>query len=136
MAEETFTPKVVLALIVKDGRFLLIRRKVQLVKALRWAFPGGIVGEAETGEESLIRHIKSEVGLDVEIKARILERVHPDTFVKIVYFHCESKDSKKPKIGEPHEIAEVSWIPAKGVLDKFTSDVAPEIQKFIGSYGH
>jgi hypothetical protein len=35
------------------------------------------------------------------------------------------------RIGEDYEIAEVAWVEAKEVLNKFTSDVDPLIQKFI-----
>lgn len=131
MAEETFTPKVVLALIVKDGKFLLIKRKVPAINQVRWAFPGGTIGEAETPEDAVKRHAENEVGIKVDIKEKILERIHPDTLVGVVYFHCLPKNSLRPFIGEPHEIAKVEWVQAEEVLERFTSDVAPEIKKFI-----
>jgi len=130
MPELEFRPKVVLALIENDGKFLLIRRKVRLGK-LEWAFPGGVTHEEETEEESVAREIKEEVGLDVEVKKKLLERKHPDTFVQIAYYHCSVTNNRNPKVGEPHEIAEVAWVHAKEVLIKFTSDVDPIIQKFI-----
>lgn len=130
MTNNTFKPKVVLALIEKSGEFLLIRRRIKLLK-LEWAFPGGVTHQGETEEESIVRETKEEVGIDVEVKEKLLERKHPDTFVQIAYFHCAPKNNKVPKIGEPHEIAEIAWVEAKEVLEKFTSDVDPIIQKFI-----
>lgn len=131
MPEEAFKPKVVLALIVKDGKFLLIRRKVHLINEVRWVFPGGTVGEAENEEQATVRHARSEAKIDVAIKEKLLERIHPDTSVKVNYFYCEPKGNRKPQIGEPHEIAEVAWVPASEVLEKFTSDVHPKIQEFV-----
>ena len=130
MTENTFKPKVVLALIEKSGKFLLIRRKVKLLK-LEWAFPGGVTHEGETDEEAVTREAKEEVGIDVKPVKKLLERKHPDTFVQVVYFHCKPSGNQIPKIGEAYEIAEVAWVPAKEVLEKFTSDVDPKIQKFI-----
>ena len=135
MAEETFTPEVVLALIVKDGKFLLIERKISML-GLHWAFPGGVNQKGETDEEAVVREAKEEVGLEVKVVKKLLERKHPDTLVQVAYFHCELKGNQKPLIGEDYEISEVAWVPAGEVLDKFTSDVAPEIQNFIRSQGH
>ncbi|MCJ7805290.1 NUDIX hydrolase [Patescibacteria group bacterium] len=128
--KRVFKPKVVLALIVKDGKFLLIRRKVRLLK-LEWAFPGGVIEDDETDEQAVIREAKEEVGLDVKVVKKLLERKHPDTFVEVAYFDCTPKANQTPKNGETYEIAEIAWVPAGEVLNKFTSDVAPEIRKFI-----
>lgn len=130
MPEESFKPKVVLGLIPKDGKFLLIRRKVRLLK-LEWAFPGGVIHEGETDEEAVIREVKEEVGIDVRVKKKLLERKHPDTFIQVAYFHCFPEGKVNPKIREPHEIAEIAWVKPDEVLEKFTSDVHPTIKKFI-----
>jgi ADP-ribose pyrophosphatase YjhB (NUDIX family) len=134
VAEETFTPKVVLALIVKKGKFLLIRRKLPAFK-VNWAFPGGVTEENEAEGKAVVREAKEEVGIDVKVVKKLLERKHPNTLVRIAYFHCIPASDKKPEIGEKYEIAEVEWVPSGEVLDRFTSDVAPEIQKFILSQG-
>ncbi|MCH7641562.1 NUDIX hydrolase [Patescibacteria group bacterium] len=133
MEETEFKSKVVLALIVKNGKFLLIRRKVPSMK-VEWAFPGGVTHEGETDEEAVSRETSEEVGVKVVVHQKLLERKHPNTLVPIAYFHCTPKGSATPKIGQPHEIAEIEWVKAKEVLEKFTSDVDPEIQKFILSH--
>lgn len=130
MAEEGFTPKVVLALIVQNGKFLLIRRKIPSFK-VEWAFPGGVMEKGETEEEAVVREAKEEVFMNVQVKEKLLERKHPNTLVQIDYFNCIPKGTNNPKIGEAYEIAEIAWVPAKEVLERFTSDVAPEIKKFI-----
>ncbi|MGA2910282.1 MAG: NUDIX hydrolase [Candidatus Microgenomates bacterium] len=129
--EPTFHPKkVVLALISDKGKFLLIRRKLPSFK-VEWAFPGGIIEGEETEEQAVVREVKEEVCLDVEVVKRLLERKHPNTFVQVVYFDCKLKGSPVAAIGEAYEIAEIEWVDAKEVLNKFTSDVDPLIQKFI-----
>lgn len=131
MPENTISSKIVLTVIVKDGKFLLIRRNVPGVNEPRWAFPGGVIHQGEKEEHAVARQAKDEVGLNVEVHEKLLERVHPDTSVRVVYFYCVPKDDSAPKIGQPEEITKVEWVPAKEVLNKFTSDVDPKIQKFI-----
>lgn len=131
--EQIFKPKVVLALIEQAGKFILIRRRVPSLK-VEWAFPGGVTIEGETEEESVAREAKQEVGLDVNVKDKLLERKHPNTFVQISYFYCLPKDPKQvPQTGEPEEIAEICWVEASEVLKRFTSDAHPVIRDFVMS---
>ena len=73
MPDRSYSPKIVLALIEKDNKFLLIKRRVAGITELRWAFPGGTVGEAESDEQAVLRHAKTEVGLQIDIKKKLLE---------------------------------------------------------------
>lgn len=126
--------KVVLTLIEKDGRFVLINR-VKHHLGLSWAFPGGVTEDKETDEQTAVREAREEVGMDVEVVKKLLERKHPNTFVETVYFHCHPKDtSAEPVNGEDYEISEVKWVPAGEVLSYFTSDVHPTIKNFLAGF--
>ena len=98
--------KVVLALIERDGQFILINRLHPHLK-LTWAFPGGkIEGE--------------EVRMDVK---------------EVVYLYCQPLDPKQePGIGEDYEIKEIKWVSTNEVLNYFTSDVHPTIKTFLESF--
>lgn len=134
MEPSTKRNKVVLSLIVRDGNFLLIRRKKPHLH-LEWAFPGGVVNERESDEDAVVRETKEEVKLDVEVVTKLFERQHPNTLVPVVYFHCrETSDNQKAGIGEEYEISEIDWVPAAEVLERFTSDVHPVIAEFVLSY--
>jgi 8-oxo-dGTP diphosphatase len=127
-------PKVVLALIEKDGEFLLIDRRNPHLK-LTWAFPGGIMEEGEEEEVAAVREAREEVGLDVEVVKKLSERKHPNTFVQLSYFHCQLKDkNQEPKILETEEIKDIKWVKASEAIDYFTSDVDPNIKKFLESF--
>lgn len=58
------------AVIIEDGKVLLIRRGVEPFKG-QWAIPGGRLEGDETAEECLQREAKEETGLDVQPEALV-----------------------------------------------------------------
>lgn len=56
------------AVIFKDGRFVLIKRKNPPFQGM-WALPGGFVDIGETVEAAAVREAKEETGLDIELLA-------------------------------------------------------------------
>jgi len=61
--------KVAAALIEKQGRVLIARRKTGDPSAGRWEFPGGKIEEGETPEEGLCREILEELDVEIEVGA-------------------------------------------------------------------
>lgn len=54
-----------LVFIVQEGRILFVRWRA---KGRYWSLPGGIVEPGESVEESAVREVREETGLDVHIK--------------------------------------------------------------------
>jgi 8-oxo-dGTP diphosphatase len=50
-----------------SGAIALVKRLIE-PGAGKWALPGGLVNYNETVEEALVREVKEEIGLDVEIE--------------------------------------------------------------------
>ena len=59
--------RVTCAVIERDGHILAAQRSKTMSLPLKWEFPGGKVGEGETPETCLVREIREEMGVDVEI---------------------------------------------------------------------
>ncbi|MEQ7125346.1 NUDIX domain-containing protein [Actinopolymorpha sp. B11F2] len=100
-------PTIAAAIIVADGRVLLVRRR-QSEGSLLWAFPGGRVEPGETAEYAAAREAKEEVGLEVKPIKTLGERVHPATGRKMVYVACEIIRGTPGIIAED-ELAGLVW---------------------------
>src|SRR5690606_5899508 len=62
---------VVGAAIVRDGRCLAALRSPSMAEPARWEFPGGKVEHGETPEAALRREIAEELGIEIEVGAKL-----------------------------------------------------------------
>jgi ADP-ribose pyrophosphatase YjhB (NUDIX family) len=67
------------AVIVKDGRVLLVKRGTEPARG-RWSIPGGLIELGEALTEALRREVLEETGLQVEPieLIELLDRIHRD----------------------------------------------------------
>ena len=61
----------------RGGSVVLVKRKKPPYEGY-WALPGGLVEYGETVEEAVVREVKEETGLDVEIKGLVGVYSRPD----------------------------------------------------------
>ncbi|MGW6817732.1 NUDIX hydrolase [Streptomyces sp. NPDC055005] len=100
--------RVAAAVVVHEGRVLLVRRRVAEGN-LAWQFPAGKVEPGETGEGAAVRETKEETGLDVTVVGMLGERVHPATGRLMSYAACDVVGGSACAAA-PTEIAEVAWV--------------------------
>jgi 8-oxo-dGTP diphosphatase len=100
-------PPIAAAVIVNDGRVLLVRRRVEEGR-LSWQFPAGKVEPGESGDTAAVREALEETGVVVRALGRLGERVHPDTGRTMLYFACEVFEGAA-SVADVREIAEVAW---------------------------
>jgi 8-oxo-dGTP diphosphatase len=109
------------AAIVENGRVLACARADPPEVAGRWEFPGGKVEPGETEIEALVRECVEELGVRVEVGARVGEDVplaHGRAILKV--YLAKLVDSAEPqrlehaelRWLEPTELYSVDWLPA------------------------
>src|SRR5262249_59753615 len=98
-AAPTLRRSIVAAVIVADGRVLLVRRRVR-EGTLLWQFPAGEIESGETVEAAASREMREEVGLRVAPTEVIGERGHPSPGRPMGYLACRVW-SGSPSPGDP-----------------------------------
>lgn len=101
------------AVIVKDGRALLVRRAHEPLKG-EWSLPGGAVEIGEPLRDAVVREVREETGLDVHVGpiVDVVDRVHraPDGRVEyhfiIVDYLCEAVGGE---LAAASDAADVCW---------------------------
>ncbi len=88
---------VALAIAVKDGKVLLIKRGLPPRKGM-WASPSGFIEIGETAEEACLRELKEETGISGEIVklAAVIRREDKEVYgdMLIVAFLVKAGDEK------------------------------------------
>lgn len=100
-------PPIAAAVIVKDGRVLLVRRRVK-EGSLSWQFPAGEVEAGETAGQAAVREVGEEVGLMVAETKMLGERVHPATGRTMVYVACAVVEGDA-RVVDDEELVELAW---------------------------
>lgn len=59
------------AIIIKENRILVTQRSEKMSLPLKWEFPGGKIEKNETAENCILREIKEELNLEIEIIAKL-----------------------------------------------------------------
>ena len=76
------TIEVVAAVIFREGKVLCVQRAEHEREyvSLKWEFPGGKVEVGESREEALIREIREELSVDIEVSEFLMtvEHTYPD----------------------------------------------------------
>ena len=122
------------ALIDADGRILLAQRPEGKPMAGLWEFPGGKVEAGETPEETLIRELHEELGIETKV-----ECLAPLTFASHSYerFHLlmplyvcrrfqgipQSREGQAPKWVRPRNLRDYPMPPADEPLIPFLIDL-------------
>jgi 8-oxo-dGTP diphosphatase len=105
--ESSERPGVAAAVIVKEGKVLLVRRRIKEGK-LSWQFPAGEVEAGESQEEAAVRETLEEVRLTVRAVRSLGSRVHPLTGRSMSYTACEVV-SGVASVQDLEELDAIEW---------------------------
>lgn len=102
------------AVMLREDTVLLAQRRADGLLGGLWEFPGGKVEPGETLPECLIREIREELGVEIEVGAEIGTYRHAYTHFKVTLhaFCCNLQ------AGEPAALqaADVRWVPLTELL--------------------
>ena len=103
------------AIIIEDGKVLLARRAKGEKLAGYWEFPGGKREEDETIDECLVREIREELSLDIEVVGEFdtSDYEYPGGQIRLIGLLAEIQNGVISKT--VHDLVE--WIEISSVLD-------------------
>ncbi|MBT3866157.1 NUDIX hydrolase [Candidatus Woesearchaeota archaeon] len=125
--------KVVNAVLVKDGKVLLIKRG-HFPFRNTWALPGGHIEEGETEEKTVVREVREEAGLDFKPKyfgsyEEFFEEIGFCAYTSV--FSGEHKGEPTIENAEEGEILDIKWFG----LDELTDlKIGFQHRKIIDEY--
>ena len=90
-------PGIAAAVVVDNGRVLMVRRRVK-EGTLSWQLPAGAIEPGETAEQAAVRETNEETGLVVSAVTLLGARLHPITGRHMSYVVCTAES----EIGRAH----------------------------------
>lgn len=129
------TIRVSAAVLHHDGMVYATRRAYGAFKGY-WEFPGGKQEEGESGEEAIVREIKEELQVDIEVGKFLccVEYQYPEFFLIMDCYLCTLSSGKltlsvhdDAKWLSMAEIDTVDWLPADLLVVEEIRKLACEI---------
>ncbi|NUP18384.1 MAG: NUDIX hydrolase [Streptomyces sp.] len=128
---ETITekPGISAAIIVQDGKVLMVRRAVKEGK-LSWQFPAGAIENGEVAEDAAVRETQEETGLTVKALRLLGERVHPNTGRLMSYTACEVVEGEA-RVADTEELDAVAWVAHSEITDYVPYPLYDRVQAYL-----
>lgn len=125
--------KVCCAIIEDNGKILCAKRSSQMVLPNKWEFPGGKVND-ETYEDCLIREIREELGVEINILEQLPSNEHRYSKTKeiqLIPFRCSLKTSSFLLL----EHSRIEWLDIQNLksLDWAEADI-PIVNYYCKNY--
>ncbi|MEW9521770.1 NUDIX hydrolase [Streptomyces tubercidicus] len=109
-------PGISAAIVVHDGRVLMVRRAVKEGE-LMWQFPAGAIEAGETAEQAAVRETLEETALTVEAIKLLGERIHPKTGRMMSYTAARMLEGVA-RVADEEELDAVAWV-AHGEISEY-----------------
>src|ERR1019366_4764992 len=91
------------ALVFREGKLLITQRHAGAHLGGLWEFPGGKREPDETFPECLIRELREELGIEVEVGELVesLTHAYPKKTVHLKFYRCRWKQHEPQPLGCP-----------------------------------
>jgi 8-oxo-dGTP diphosphatase len=127
--------KVTCALIINnEERILAAQRSKNMSLPLKWEFPGGKIEHNETPEDCLIREIKEELSIEIQIINVLPTNIHayPNITIELMPFICAHvkgdiilKEHADFKWLHKNELLALDWADADVPIVKYYISTTP-----------
>lgn len=121
--------QVAVAVIVKDKKALLVRRK-EKEGTLWWQFPGGVIRPNQKDNKVAEREAFNETDIVCKTKKKLGHRIHPDTHVVVHYWLCEYVKGE-PIVKDTKDLDKAQWINIKKALELISSNIYEPVKKLL-----
>jgi len=101
------------AIIVHDGKILITRRKADVPYPLLWEFPGGKVEPAEDPRDGIVREIREELAIEVDVLGiyDVIYHRYPERAVLVLAYRCNWLSGEITD----QDVLEHCWAPPCGI---------------------
>jgi 8-oxo-dGTP diphosphatase len=101
--------RVVAAVVERDGRILIARRRPGGPFGGKWEFPGGKVRDGESDAEALARELREETACTVRVRDLLEEVDHdyPELRVCLAFYRCDLEVGCHPRA---HDHDRLAWV--------------------------
>jgi len=123
--------QVAAGLILREGRYLIARRKVGVHLGGLWEFPGGKCEPGESLEDCLRRELREELGIEITtpVPFRVTRHEYPEKTVELHFFRCSILDGQAQAL----DCEDLCWvIPEQLTKFEFPPADQPLIQALQG----
>jgi mutator protein MutT len=102
-------------LIFRGGKLLITQRHAGAHLGGLWEFPGGKREDGETFEECLVRELREELGIEVEVGGLLesLTHAYPEKTVVLKFFRCRWKQNEPLAL----DCLDLKWVTAGELRD-------------------
>jgi mutator protein MutT len=103
------------ALVFREGKLLITQRHEDAHLGGLWEFPGGKREPNETFPACLIRELREELGIEVEVGEVVesLTHAYPEKTVRLKFYRCRWKQHEPQPLGCPA----FKWVSAVELKD-------------------
>ena len=126
-------PIPVVAAVIEDsaGRVLVAQRPAHKHLALKWEFPGGKIEPGESPVAALVRELREELGIEIEILRALPESTHDYGSVTIAMLPFACRLTPGSADPHAHEHIALRWVTPTELAEV---DLAPADWPIVASY--